>query len=156
MTIYNNLKQLNQHLANKGRLMALDLGTKTIGVAISDGDWLIANPKLTIARVGNKKDFLAIKNIIEEGKIVAIIIGLPLNMDGSESKMSQFARKFVDNLDEFLIDQKIAFYDERLTSFAAAEIMQIGRAKNRQYLVDKIAASIILTDALRELNGEFE
>jgi putative Holliday junction resolvase len=152
--IYSNLKQLNQHLANKGRLMALDVGTKTIGVAISDGDWLIANPRLTIGRVGNKKDFLLIKKIIEENKIVATIIGLPLNMDESESKMSEFVRRFANNLDEFLIDKKIAFCDERLSSFAAAEIIHNGRAKNYQYeqLIDQIAASVILKDALDELN----
>ena len=152
--IYNNLKQLNQHLVNKGRLLALDVGTKTIGVAISDGDWLIANPKLTIARAGNKKDFVAIKKIIEDNKIVAIIIGLPLNMNDTESKMSGFVRRFADNLDEFLIDGKIVFFDERLSSFEAKEIMHSGKAKNHQHyqLVDKIAASIILTGALQELS----
>ena len=153
--IYNNLKQLNQDLPRKGRLLGLDVGTKTIGVAISDGDWLIANPKLTISRASNKKDFAMIKKIIEENKIVAIIIGLPLNMDETESKMSRFVKKFADNLDEFLIDNKIAFFDERLSSFAAGEIMQSGEAKNHQQLIDKIAASIILTDALCDLNLKY-
>ena len=97
--IYNNLKQLNQDLPHKGRLLGLDIGTRTIGVAICDGDWLVANPKITIARRGGMKDFLAIEKIIGEHKIVAIVIGLPINMDESESQMSKFVRKFTGNLD---------------------------------------------------------
>ena len=156
--IYNNLKELNQQLPNKGRLMSLDIGTKTIGVAICDGNWLIANPKLTIARFGGKKDFLAIIKIIKENQIVAIIIGLPLNMDGSVSKMSEFVRKFANNLDDFLstnqIENKIAFFDERLSSFEAEEIMQDSKVRNnkRKQLIDQIAASVILQGALDEMN----
>ncbi len=155
--IFNNLEQLNQKLADKGRLIALDLGTKTIGVAICDATWLIANPKLTLARKGGKFDFQAISQIIKENNIQAIIIGLPLNMDGSESKMSEFVRKFAFSLDKFLFEEqlisKIAFMDERLSSFAAEEIMEAGMLKNnkRKQLVDQIAASIILSNALQQL-----
>ncbi len=148
--IYNDLKQLNQDLPRKGRLLGLDVGTKTIGVAVCDGEWLVANPKLTIARKGGKVDFLAIQKIIEENKIVAIVVGLPLNMDESESSMSKFVRRFADSLDEFLPDAKIIFFDERLSSFAAEELMESGGAKNnqRKNLVDQIAASVILQGAI--------
>ena len=151
--IYTDLKQLNQALLRKGRLMALDVGTKTIGVAISDGSWLIANPKLTISRASNKQDFLVIKKVIDENAIQAIIVGLPLNMDETESEMSKFVRKFVNNLDQFLVDFKIIFFDERLSSFAAEEIMQQGRVRHHQHkeLIDQIAASVILQSALDNL-----
>jgi len=154
--IYNNLKQLNQDLPHKGRLLGLDIGTRTIGVAICDGDWLVANPKITIARRGGMKDFLAIEKIIGEHKIVAIVIGLPINMDESESQMSKFVRKFAGGLDEFLGSAKIIFFDERLSSFAAEELMDSGGAKNNQRkgLIDQIAASVVLRDAINLLNSE--
>ncbi len=153
--LYKDLKQLKQDLPRKGRLLGLDVGTKTIGVAISDGDWLIANPKLTIFRKGEKTDFPSIKKIIEENKIAAIVIGLPLNMDESESEMSRFVRKFTDNLDRFLVNEKIIFFDERLSSFAAGELMTNGGAKRhqRKNLVDQIAASVILQGAIDGLQS---
>jgi putative Holliday junction resolvase len=152
--IYNDLKQLKQDLpasgSQRGRLLGLDVGTKTIGVAISDASWLISNPRLTILRKGGKADFLAIKNFIGENKITAIVIGLPLNMDGSESAMSDFVRKFAIRLDEFLINSKITFFDERLSSFEAEELMESGKIKNnkRKEKIDQIAASLILQGAL--------
>ncbi|MES2677397.1 MAG: Holliday junction resolvase RuvX [Pseudomonadota bacterium] len=154
--IYNDLKQLNQDLPRKGRLLGLDVGTKTIGVAVCDGDWLVANPKLTIARKGGKTDFLVIQKIIEENKIVGIVVGLPLNMDESESAMSEFVRRFADSLDEFLSGAKIVFFDERLSSFAAEELLESGEAKNnkRKGLVDQIAASVILQGAIDLMNSQ--
>jgi putative holliday junction resolvase len=153
--IYNDLKQLNQDFPNKGRLLGLDVGTKTIGVAVCDGDWLVANPRLTIYRKGGKVDFLAIKNFIVENKIVAIVVGLPLNMDGTKSAMSEFIRKFALGLDEFLEDFKIIFFDERLSSFAAEELLESGQVKNnlRKGKIDQIAASVILQGAVDVLNS---
>lgn len=152
--IYKDIQKLNQDLPQKGRLMGLDVGTKTIGVAISDASWIVSNPKLTIKRQSNQKDFLVIKKIIEENSIKAIVVGLPLNMDGSESKMSEFVRKFADNLDMFLQDFKIIFFDERLSSFAAEEIMLEAKTKNNQKkkLIDQIAASVILQGALDNIS----
>lgn len=150
--IYNDLTKLNQDLPTNQRLIGLDVGTKTIGVAISDASRLIANPKLTINRKSNQTDFLLIKEIIEKNNIGAIIIGLPLNMDETESKMSEFVRKFTGNLDEFLGDFKIAFFDERLSSFAAEEIMQNGKARDKT-LIDQIAASVILQNALDNMSN---
>ena len=96
--IFNNPKQLNQ----AGRLMALDLGTKRIGVAISDESQLIANPKLILNRQSNEKDFVKIRQFISENKILGIVIGLPLQMDGSRQEMTEFAENFALKLDEFL------------------------------------------------------
>ncbi len=150
--IYNDLKQLKQDLPLRGRLLGLDVGTKNIGVAVCDGDWLVANPRLTISRRGGKADFTAILQVIEENKIVAIVIGLPLNMDGSESEMSKLIRRFATGLDEFLGDCKIVFFDERLSSFAAEELLESGRVKNnkRKGKIDQIAASVILQGVVDE------
>jgi putative Holliday junction resolvase len=153
--IYTDLEKLKQDLPKKGRIMGLDLGTKTIGVAICDGDWLIANPKLTIARKGGKTDFLALQKIIEESKIVAIVLGLPINMDESENRMSFLSRQFAENLDDFLPDAKITLFDERLTSFEADEIMVEAKTKGRRLaaVVDQIAASVILQNTLDFMKG---
>jgi putative Holliday junction resolvase len=152
--IYNDLKQLNQDLPAKGRLLGLDVGTKTIGVAVCDGDWLVANPRLTISRKGGKVDFVAIRNFVEENKIAAIVIGLPLNMEGTESAMSGLVRRFAEGLDNFLVNIKIIFFDERLSSFAAEEFLESGKVKNNQRKgkIDQIAASVILKGAVDELN----
>ena len=149
---YGNLKELNQDLLEKGSLMALDVGTKTIGVAMSDSRWLISSPKITIFRKGGKRDFGVIRDFMMDNNIVAIVIGLPLNMDGSESKMSEFVRRFSKGLDSFLSGVKIVFFDERLSSFEAEEIMRKSGVKNnkRKNMIDKIAASVILSDALAD------
>jgi putative Holliday junction resolvase len=152
--IYTDLKKLKQDLPNKGRIMGIDLGTKTIGVAICDRDWIVANPKLTIWRKGGKTDFQALQKVIEENKIVAIVIGLPINMDETENKMSGLARRFAENLDVFLDDAKITpkitLFDERLTSFEADEIMKDAKTKGRRIdaVVDQIAASVILKNVI--------
>lgn len=152
--IYKNINQLSQVISNKGRLLALDVGTKRIGVAISDSSRLIANPKLIINRQSNEKDFKLIKSLIIDNQISALIIGLPINMDGSENEMTIFVKKFTDLLDRFLTDANIAFFDERLSSFAAKEInlsyINIKSRKKKYY--DDIAASLILQDAI---NTEF-
>lgn len=150
--IYNNLQQLNQELPVNGRLMGLDVGTKTIGVAISDLSRLIATPRLTISRKSNLKDFFLISQIIIENNINAIVIGLPLNMDDSESPMSAFVRKFADNLDKFLVDCKIIFHDERLSSFIAEnDLSEIVSKKRQKQVVDQVAAALILQSVLDEL-----
>jgi putative holliday junction resolvase len=158
--IYKEFEKLNQYLPPRGRILGLDVGTKTIGVAICDEGRDICNPKLTIKRAGNSKDFAKIAQIVAENKIVGIFIGLPLNMDGSASKMSEFAENFARNLDEFL--QKngtkigIGLVDERLSSFMAEEILLEGKlrnkAKNKKKVIDQVAASIILQDGLEQLN----
>lgn len=150
--IYNNIIELKHDLPDEGRIMALDVGTKTIGVAISDLSRTISTPKLTIKRKSNKSDFLILEKIIKENSIQAIVIGMPLNMDNSESAMSTFTRRFSENLDQFLQIQKIIFADERLSTFAADEfISEFKMKKDRSKSVDQIAASIVLQAVLDEL-----
>ena len=152
--IYDDYFSLAKNLKKEGRLLALDVGKKIIGVAISDALKMISNPKSAIIRRGSKSDFVEIKKIISDNSVEALIIGLPLNMNGSESEMSGFVRRFADNLDSFLGDYKITFFDERLTSFAAEDLIKrkvkLRKVKEKN-LVDQIAASLILQSFLDEL-----
>ncbi len=131
--------------------MAIDVGTKRIGIAVSDKSRMIASPKATINRKNNINDFGKIKDLILENDIKAIIIGLPLNMDESENEMSQFSRRFAKNLDEFLNDVKIYLHDERLTSFIAKDDLLTaikGKKDKKKTIIDQMAASIILQSFL--------
>jgi putative Holliday junction resolvase len=123
-------------------------------VAISDLSRIISTPKLTIKRKSNKADFLILEKIITDNSIQAIIVGLPLNMDDSESEMSKFVRKFTQNLSEFFPNQKIIFADERLSTFAADEfITEFKMKKDRSKSVDQIAASVVLQALLDDLKN---
>ncbi len=154
MIVFNELKNtnqdsLNKYCSKKGRLLGIDAGTKRIGLALCDETHLIASPKLILNRQGNLKDFIKIKDFIDENKVVGIVIGLPIQMDDSEIPMTIFAQNFADNLDKFL-EQKlpIFFFDERLTSFEARNLAlsKLSRKNNkiRNKFVDDIAASLIL------------
>ena len=144
--IYKTKEELIQALPQKGRILALDIGTKRIGLALCDDDRFIASPKLIIDRKSNLKDFEKIQKFYQENNALAMIIGLPLNMDDSESDMSKFVRNFGKNFDDFL-NQKtpILFFDERLSSSSALEF----KTKKKKF-IDDIAASLILQHFLDE------
>src|ERR1700736_4910683 len=97
-----------------GRLIGLDLGSKTIGIALSDVGRSIASPLETIARTKFMKDIERLKALIGHHAVAGIIIGLPRNMDGSEGKAAQSARSFARNLAP-LVDLPLAFWDERFS-----------------------------------------
>lgn len=143
--IFNNLDPVNQALPSKGRLMALDVGTKRIGIAISDESRFLATPKLILERQSNLKDFIKIKKFLDDNHVVAIVIGHPLNMDGSRITMTDFSEKFAKNFDDFL-ENKIAIFlfEERLTSFEARGIKASSISNKKNKFVDDIAASFIL------------
>src|SRR5690554_3347633 len=105
-----------------GKILGLDLGTKTIGVAISDGMRYSATPLETIKRTKFTQDAERILALIAENQAVAIILGLPLNMDGSEGPRVQSTRAFARNL-AAKIDLPIAFWDERLSTSAVTRMM---------------------------------
>lgn len=148
MTIFSNKSQLNQAIPSLGRIMALDVGSKRIGIATCDETRTITNPRLVLSRQSNLKDFAKIKDFIAENKIIAIIIGLPLNMDGSPSEISKFVENFTQNLDDFLEKElPILLFDERLTSFAAREIEASALSRKKEFY-DDIAASVILESFL--------
>jgi putative Holliday junction resolvase len=151
--IFNIYNQLNQALPKKGRLLALDVGTKRIGVALCDESRFLASPKLIINRLSNQQDFEKIAKFIIENQVVAIIVGRPLNMNGSEIPMTKFCERFAQNLDIFLEKKfPIFLFEERLSSFEAREVKTLGgvsRKKNK--FIDDIAASIILQHFLDDV-----
>lgn len=137
-------------LPPSGKLLGLDLGTKTIGVAVSDSLRLTATPLETIARTKFTADAARIVQLIAENGVAGIVLGLPLNMDGSEGPRAQSTRAFARNL-AAKIAVPIVFWDERLST-SAVERMMIEEADMRRdkraAVVDKLAASYILQGAL--------
>jgi putative Holliday junction resolvase len=135
-----------------GRIMGLDLGTKTIGVAISDGMRYSATPLETIKRTKFTADAIRLDELIAQNAIVAVILGLPLNMDGSEGPRVQSTRAFARSLAQ-RITLPIAFWDERLSTSAVTRMMIQAdmRRDRRAEVVDKLAASYILQGALDRL-----
>jgi putative Holliday junction resolvase len=134
-------------------LFGLDLGTKMIGVAASDGLWIIASPVATIAKGKFTDDANALFDFMKARGAQGLVIGLPVNMDGTEGPRAQSARAFARNLLR-LKDLPIAFWDERLSSAAVNRMMidemDMTRARRAQ-IVDKLAASYILQGALDRL-----
>ena len=134
-------------------LVGLDLGEKTIGVAVSDATWMIASPLETIRRTQFTKDAEALFKLMAGREAAGVVIGLPVNMDGTEGPRCQSARAFGRNLLR-LRDLPVAFWDERLSSAAVNRMlideMDMTRAR-RAELVDKMAAAYILQGALDRL-----
>ncbi|MDC9826109.1 Holliday junction resolvase RuvX [Devosia sp. ZB163] len=135
-----------------GKLLGLDLGTKTIGIAVSDGMRYSATPLETIKRTKFTEDANRLLYLIAENKIVGLVLGLPLNMDGSEGPRVQSTRAFARNL-AAKVSIPIAFWDERLSTSAVTRTLieaDVRRDKRRE-VVDKLAASYILQGALERL-----
>ena len=142
------------------RLMGLDLGTKTIGVAISDSMQSIATPITTIKRTKFSKDILELHKIIKEFEIGGYIIGWPLNMDGSEGPRCDATRSFADEMtrhpDIFGVQPFIALQDERLSTSEVDKFVDnrvdmkrsSKRGAKEQGLTDQLAAQIILQGAI--------
>jgi RNAse H-fold protein YqgF len=137
-----------------GKLMGLDLGTKTIGVAISDAMRYSATPIETIKRTKFTQDAARIVDLVEQNQVVALVLGLPLNMDGSEGPRVQSTRAFARNLAR-LLPLPLAFWDERLSTSAVTRMMIDAdlRRDRRAEIVDKLAASYILQGALDRLRN---
>jgi putative Holliday junction resolvase len=142
-----DLTELEQALPPAAALIGLDLGTKTIGVAISDLGRRIASPLVLINRVKFTQDAEALIKLIGERQVAGIVIGLPLNMDGSEGPRAQATRAFVRNL---LPNISVSFWDERLSTVAVTRTLLEADTsrKRRGELVDKMAAGFILQGAL--------
>lgn len=136
-----------------GKLLGLDLGTRTIGVAVSDGMRYSATPLETIARTKFTADAARLLVLAADAGAVGIVIGLPLNMDGSEGPRAQSTRAFARNLAQ-KCSLPIAFWDERLSTSAVTRMMieeADMRRDRRAEVVDKLAASYILQGALDRL-----
>ena len=140
-------------LPGQARLLGLDLGTKTIGLALSDVERRIASPLETIQRVKFGLDAAALLKIAEKHRVAALVIGLPLNMDGTEGPRAQSTRAFARNLVP-LTALPIVFWDERLSTLAVTRTLldaDASRAR-RAAVVDKMAAAYILQGALDRLD----
>ena len=148
------LEQLPTVLEPKLRLLGLDLGAKSIGLALSDPGLRIASPIDTIRRTKFTKDAELLDAVIAERGVGALVIGLPINMDGSEGRRCQSTRQFAANLLARGCALPIAFWDERLSS-AAVERFLIDEAdmtrRKRAQVIDKMAAAYILQGALDRL-----
>ena len=138
-----------------GKIMGLDLGTKTIGVAISDAMRYSATPIETIRRTKFTQDAEQVVELARKNQVVAIVLGLPLNMDGSEGPRVQSTRAFARNLARIL-PLPLAFWDERLSTSAVTRMMIEAdlRRDRRAEVVDKLAASYILQGALDRLRND--
>ncbi len=138
-------------LPNGGRLIGLDVGTKTMGTALCDAGWSFASPALLIRRTKFQKDKAALAEIIKAQAVVGLVIGLPINLDGSESPRSQSTRAFAQNLKDMGLP--ILLQDERWSTVAVTRTLieqDASRAK-RAELVDKMAAAYILQGAIDAL-----
>ncbi len=128
-----------------GRIMGLDVGDKTIGVAVCDLMGLTAQGVKTVKRVGKKKDIEALKEIIAERQVNKIVSGLPKNMNGTLGPQGEKVIKFCDLLQE-QTGIKVEYWDERLSTVAAERTLIEGnvRRENRKSVIDMVAAVIIL------------
>lgn len=138
-------------LPQAGKLAGLDVGTKTIGLAICDAQWHFAGPSATIRRTKFTADFAALTAFVTREHIVGLVVGLPLNLDGSDSPRTQSVRAFARNL--LPLGLPILLWDERWSTQAVTRAMidaDVSRAK-RAMAVDKLAAAHILQGALDAL-----
>ena len=148
------LEEFKKKQLDKSRLIGLDLGSKRIGVSICDEKQLIATPFKTINRTTAKELINELKIIIEENNIKGIIIGNPLNMDGSSSRSTQSVKDTSDNIEKS-IDLPICLWDERLSTVGAFNLssqLDINVSK-REKKIDENAAAFILQGAIDYLNN---
>jgi putative Holliday junction resolvase len=133
-------------------LLALDVSRRSIGIAGADPDWRLATPLVTVRRRRWAQDMTALSPIMRERQVGALVIGWPLNMDGSEGPRCQAIRAFAERLEREL-GLPMLLWDERLTTFAAeAAADRVGlRGKKRAAMLDALAAAAILQDALNRL-----
>ncbi len=144
-----NPAELPENLPSGQRLLGLDVGSKTIGLALSDITLTIASPLETIKRTRFGDDADRLVRLIDEFAVGALVIGLPINMDGSEGRRCQSVRAFTDNL-MARIDIDSCFWDERLSTLAVERMLieaDLSRQRRGQ-LIDKAAAAYILQGAL--------
>ena len=149
---FDRIEDFAAALPPAGALAGLDLGTVTIGIAVSDGLRSVATPIVMIKRKKFGKDAAALLAICADRDIKGLVLGLPLNMDGTEGPRCQATRAFARNL-EGLTDLPIGFWDERLSTVAAERaLLEADTSRRRRAeVIDHVAASYILQGALDRL-----
>lgn len=138
-----------QLIMNNYRIMSLDLGEVRIGIALSDIMWIIASGLETYTRKNIELDVEHIANLVKEHNVGLIVLGLPINMDGTKGERVEKTYAFAEELKK-KIDCKIDYMDERLTTVTAERILIDGnvRRDKRKQVIDKLAATIILQSYL--------
>ena len=146
------IEDLPKLLQREARLLGLDVGTKTVGMALSDVTRSIATPYDTIRRTKFTEDVKLMSKAIDANEVGALVIGLPINLDGSEGRRAQSTRAFARNLANHL-DLPMVFWDERLSTAAVERhlIEADASRKRRAEVIDRMAAAYILQGALDRL-----
>jgi len=154
--IFDDLALLKAAVEANQRVLGLDVGSKTIGLALSDVTHMIASPLETIKRTKFSKDLQSLKTLVTNQDVGALIIGLPVSMDGTEGPRCQSTRQFAANVNAAL-ELPIGFWDERLSTVAVQRILVEDvdmTRKRRGEVVDKAAAAYILQGALDFLKNQ--
>jgi putative Holliday junction resolvase len=128
-----------------GRIMGLDVGEKTIGIALSDELGFTAQPHQTLKRKGEDEDLRVLRILLDERGISTVVVGLPKNMDGSIGRQARKVAAFAEKI-ETVLDVPVVHSDERLSTVAAERVLiqaDLSRAKRKRH-VDKLAAAVIL------------
>jgi putative holliday junction resolvase len=149
--ITSSLAEFRAALPSGGRLLGLDLGTKTIGLALCDAGWRIASARETLKRQKFSIDKALLTTLIAQEQVEGLVLGLPLHMDGSESPRAQASRAFARNMQDLALP--LLLWDERWSSSAVTRTLieaDTRRAK-RAEVVDKLAAAYILQGAIDAL-----
>jgi putative Holliday junction resolvase len=149
--IATHISEFAPLLPGGGRLAGLDVGTKTIGIAICDSQWMIASPAETIRRAKFSVDRAILRDLFVAQRITGLVIGLPLSLDGSDSPRTQSVRAFARNMED--LGHPILLWDERWSTQAVTRTLiaaDASRARRAQ-LVDKMAAAYILQGAIDAL-----
>lgn len=145
-----SLKDLPQFVVNRQRFLGLDIGTKTVGLAISDGEYKVASPLETLKRSKFRDDAQHLLAIVDHRNVGGFIAGLPISLDGTEGPRCQSVRQFAENL-LAIRNLPFSFWDERMST-AAMQRFLIGEVdmtrKRRSEVIDKLAATYILQGAL--------
>jgi len=151
-----DLLELPALLPRFAPVVGLDLGEKTVGVAVSDASLTIASPMELIRKTKFTDDAKALFKLMESRQAAGVVIGLPVNMDGTEGPRCQSSRAFGRNLLRLRPELLVAFWDERMSSMAVNRVLidegDVTRAR-RAELVDKMAAAWILQGALERLRS---
>ena len=149
--IATDTRHFREMLPAGGRLAGLDVGTKTIGIALCDSGWTIASPTQTLRRIRFAADLEKLRALFGQQAVKGLVIGLPLNMDGSDSARTQSVRAFSRNVAP--LGLPILLWDERWSTDAVTRTLLAADASRarRAQLVDKMAAAYILQGAIDAL-----
>ena len=151
--IFSSPSEMIEYLPKNCRILGVDVGSKTIGLAVSDSQLKIATTVGTIHRTQFSNDVKKLDNVISIRGVCGLVLGLPLSMDGSEGRACQSIRQFANNLDE-KFEIGITFWDERLSTSVVERVLikeaDLSR-RRRSEIIDKMAAAYILQGALDSL-----